>query len=108
MDEVDEGIPFTDKRDPYYGHYNTRYEKSGIPFDRFEPAYRFGELLAKDVRYRDREWKDIQFPVSERWKHDHPADGDWREVEDAVRHAWEQALLDPDSVNYQDEVILDS
>ncbi len=105
---VDEGIPFSDKRDPHYSHYNQYYEKTGIPFDRFEPAYRFGELLAKDVRYRDREWDDIKFPVSERWKHDHPADGDWREVEDAVRHAWKQALQDPDSIHYQDEVILDS
>lgn len=108
MHSLDEGLPLSTRRDPHYSHYNTHYESTGIPFDRFEPAYRFGELLAKDIRYRDREWEDIRFPVSERWKHDHPADGDWKEVEDAVRHAWEQAIMDPDSINYQDEVILDS
>ena len=76
----------------FHPHYQQSYATSGYDYAHFAPAYRFGYLLADDMRYQDRSWNDIEPVVRERWKRDHIGDRPWEEVKDAIRHAWQEAL----------------
>ncbi|HEX6386437.1 MAG TPA: hypothetical protein VF177_17335 [Anaerolineae bacterium] len=69
-------------------HYETTYANRGYPYARYEPAYRYGFILATDERYFDRDWAEIE-PVARRhWESEH--EGAWEEFKDTVRHAWEE------------------
>ena len=75
----------------FQAHYEQRYAISGHDYGRYASAYRFGYLLADDMRYQGRPWNDIEPVVRERWERDHISDRPWEEVKDAIRHAWEEA-----------------
>ena len=80
-----------DERPRFRTHYDQTYASRGYDYAHYAPAYRFGYLLADDMRYQDRPWDDIEPVVRERWQRDHIGDRPWEEVKDAIRHAWEEA-----------------
>ncbi len=70
-------------------HYRDAYSGRGVPFDYYEPAYRFGYDLAFGYPYRNRDWLMLEADARRAWERRHPKQP-WEEVSDAVRHSWEQ------------------
>lgn len=90
-DEDDIGNDYDEVR--FRRHYDEAYAATDYDYESYVPAYRFGYLLADDMRYQDRPWDEIEPVVRERWERDHPGDRPWQEVKDAIRHAWEKAQV---------------
>jgi hypothetical protein len=73
----------------YRTHYNTSYASTGRPYSYYEPAYRYGYMMAMDERYRGRNWSDVEPEVRRQWELEHGHQGAWEDFKDAVRHAWD-------------------
>jgi uncharacterized protein (TIGR02271 family) len=58
------------------------------PADDFEPAYRYGSALARDERYRNAEWTDVEPHARREWERENA--GTWEQFKDAVRGAWQK------------------
>lgn len=86
--DVEQGLDYDERRSKYYQHYNQTYAATGVPFERYDDAYRFGELLAGEVHIQSRQWDDIAKQGEERWTHQYPAGGAWEDVQEAIRFAW--------------------
>lgn len=71
-------------------HYQTSFANSGYTYEEYEPAYRYGSMLASDQRYQGRDWDAIESDVRNDWQAQHK-DSAWDNFKDAVRHSWEQA-----------------
>ena len=69
-------------------HYQTTYGAQGQPYNRYEPAYRYGYTLATDTRYRGRDWSELEPEARRRWETEH--EGAWDQFKDAVRNSWEE------------------
>lgn len=69
-------------------HYDTYYATTGVPYNRYQQAYRYGYTVASDPRYRDRDWRDIEPEVRRDWER--REDSAWEEFKDAVRHGWNE------------------
>lgn len=68
-------------------HFTRTYADTGYTYDQYVPAYRYGYNVARDERYRDRGWREIEPEVQRRWEQENP--GTWEQVKDAVRDAWQ-------------------
>lgn len=86
----EETLGYEERRSDFHEHYNRHYAPQGLPFERYEPAYRFGAVLGEDVRYQERPWSEIIPLAQERWRRDHPNEGDWDDVSEAVRYGWKK------------------
>jgi len=71
----------------FRSNFNTLYANRGHTYDRYEPAYRYGYMLAGDQRYAGKDWEAIESEVQRDWERNNK--GTWQEVEDSIRYAWE-------------------
>jgi hypothetical protein len=71
----------------FRSHFDTNYANRGYSFDRYQPAYRYGQTLASDQRYQGRRWDEFEMDARHDWERSHP-DSAWDDVKDAIRHAW--------------------
>ncbi len=71
-------------------HYQSVYGRTGYPYTRYETAYYYGCELASDERYLGRSWDEIESGARRDWgmRSEEP----WEEFQDAVRHAWREAV----------------
>jgi hypothetical protein len=88
-------------------HYQSTYAATGIPYTRYEPAYRYGYQLANDSRYDTYDdWNAIEPEAQREWRQmNRTEDGStWEDIKGAVRHAWEK-LTEPfdDEEEYEHE-----
>lgn len=70
--------------------YNKNFRSSGRDYETYyQPAYRYGYILAYDDRYRNvDDWSRVEPQARRSWEasdHDTP----WNDVKDAVHRAWE-------------------
>jgi hypothetical protein len=76
--------------DPFFrNHYQTHYANSGDTYAQFEPAYRYGYILAVEERYYTDDWADIEPEARQYWSENYP-DTPWEKFKDAVRYGWQQ------------------
>jgi len=73
----------------FRSHWQSNYANSGMTYDRYQPAYRYGYTLANDQRYRGRNWSDVESTARREWENQNQ--GPWENFKDSVRYAWEQA-----------------
>jgi uncharacterized protein (TIGR02271 family) len=59
---------------------------SGQPFEQYEPAYRYGMALGRDVRYGRSQWSVVEPDARRAWEEQNP--GTWEHFKDPVRRAW--------------------
>jgi uncharacterized protein (TIGR02271 family) len=69
-------------------HWQSNYATSGLAYERYQPAYRYGYTLANDERYRGRNWNEIESNVRRDWESQNQ--GPWENFKDSIRHAWDQ------------------
>jgi hypothetical protein len=68
-------------------HCEATYGTSRMPYNWYEPAYRYGHEMATADRYRGREWEMARAELQAEWE-ERGEEGAWEDVEEAVRHAW--------------------
>jgi len=67
-------------------HYNSTFGRSGVAYVEYEPAYRHGYTLGDDVRYRGRNWTEVESDARRDWEAQHK--GTWEQFKDAIRYGW--------------------
>ena len=72
----------------FRGNFNTLYANRGHAYERYEPAYRYGYMLAGDQRYTSKDWAAIEPDVQRDWERNNK--GTWQEMKDSIRYAWER------------------
>jgi len=74
----------------YRTHYNTSYASTGRPYDYYEPAYRYGTMMAMDERYHGRNWRQVEPEIRRQWESEHPSGGTWEDIGEAIQYTWDQ------------------
>jgi hypothetical protein len=70
-------------------HYKTNFANSGYPYNRYEPAYRYGYNLATSERYGNMsDWDELEPDARRLWEDRNK--NTWDEFKDAVRNAWQE------------------
>lgn len=69
--------------------YTTNLSSSGLTYEDYDPAFRYGYTLANDPNWRNRDWTTVESDVQRRWEERNP--GTWDRFKAAVRHAWQEA-----------------
>ena len=73
------------------GGTGTTYETDlNADYDTSSPGYVYGQTLAGDTRYTDREWTDLEGDARRDWETQNQG-GVWEDVRDSVRGSWERA-----------------
>lgn len=80
--------PFVDLDADYRRHFESTYAATGVPYERYEPAYRYGYSLAYDSRYADMDWSAVESHARRGW--DDTGYGAWEHYRDAVREGFER------------------
>lgn len=70
-------------------HYEKVYGKSGLPYEDYARAYKFGFHLATDTKNIDNPWRELQPEARKQWAKEYGED--WDDYEDAVRFAYHRA-----------------
>jgi uncharacterized protein (TIGR02271 family) len=83
------GGDFSTHRTTFRNHYQTHYASSGLTYDQYEPAYRYGYDLGTEGQYAGRDWSAIEPEARRHWSQQH-RDSPWENFKDAVRHGWER------------------
>jgi len=72
----------------FRSNYTTALAKKGLPYEKYEPAYRYGYTLANDQRYAGKDWAAVEAEAQRDWTGRHQ--GAWEDFKDAVRYAWDR------------------
>jgi len=78
----------------YRDHFDRNYSHMGAVYDEYEPAYRYGNQIATDSRYKGQDWDTIETSARSDWERQHAGStggSTWERMKGAVRHAWESA-----------------
>lgn len=88
-----EAIPdeFLEYEEGFRSHYDEQYASGDTRYEDYEPAYRYGATIARDVEYRDRPWDEVEPEVQRHWETTSPSGTDtWERFKAAVRHGWDR------------------
>ncbi|MBP0592347.1 hypothetical protein J8I87_21955 [Paraburkholderia sp. LEh10] len=80
---------FLEYEEDFRTHYDAEYSHEGLRFDEYVPAYHYGASMAREIRYRDRPWDEVEPQAREDWERDRPV-GSWERFKAAVRHGWDR------------------
>lgn len=69
--------------------YETHYVRSGVSYDDFRPAYRYGHEIGRDARYSGRDWSELEDEARTDWERRHPHSA-WETFKSAVRRGWQR------------------
>jgi hypothetical protein len=78
-----------DYESDFRSNYNRTYANSGMTYEQYAPAYRYGYGLNNDPRYRGKDWNTVQYEVQRDWESRQP--GTWERFSMAIRYAWDRA-----------------
>jgi uncharacterized membrane protein len=84
---------FNDYDRDFRSNFEQSYRTGRYDYEHYRPAYQYGYDLAREKRYRDRPWNEIETDVRRDWEMRHPGDA-WEDFKDAVRHAWQRVKAD--------------
>jgi hypothetical protein len=78
--------------DDYRDNYTSSFGRSGMTFEQVRPAYMYGSELARDQRYRGREWAAFESDARRDWESRNPGgESTWDKIKGGVRYAWDRA-----------------
>jgi hypothetical protein len=80
--------PYSFYEPAFHEDFISMYSHSGRQYSDYEPAYRYGYMLATDPRYRDRDWNTIEPEARLSWTE--YSRERWEEFKDAVRRSWDR------------------
>jgi uncharacterized protein (TIGR02271 family) len=88
IEEVPGARRFDDYAGDFRSYYTQRLAKSGLGYEKYSPAFRFGHGLATTEPFRSQSWEAIEPDVRRLWEEKNP--GTWAQLKDAVRFSWER------------------
>jgi stress response protein YsnF len=88
IEEVPEARRFDDYAADFRSFYTQRLAKSGLGYEKYSPAFRFGHSLATNEPFRSQSWGTIEPDVRRLWEEKNP--GTWEQLKDAIRFSWEK------------------
>ncbi|WP_109476469.1 hypothetical protein [Paraburkholderia sp. C35] len=80
---------FLEYEEDFRTHYDSEYAHEGVRYDEYVPAYHYGATMAREIRYQDRSWDEVEPEVREDWERD-TTEGSWERFKSAVRHGWDR------------------
>jgi hypothetical protein len=83
--------------DDYRSHWDENYSSLGGNYDDYAPAYRYGNEMRRDAKYRDRDWNDVEKSLRSDWETRHPGESTWEKFKAAIRHGWDRITPDMDT-----------
>jgi len=83
--------------DDYRSHWDENYSSLGGNYDDYAPAYRYGNEMRRDAKYRDRDWDDVEKSLRSDWETHHPGASTWEKFKAAIRHGWDRITPDTDA-----------
>lgn len=96
FDELGQPGRYAEYEDGFQRHYQENYAATGVPYNKYQQAYRFGlgraMDLAHDERLRQEVWTDYQQELRRYWELEYP-NQPWAEVEAAVHYGWQMPLF---------------
>jgi hypothetical protein len=82
---------FLEYEEDFRNHYDEQYASDQDRYEDYVPAYRYGATLARDMRYRDLAWDEVEPEVRRHWESTSAdAPDTWERFKLAVRHGWER------------------
>jgi hypothetical protein len=80
----------------YRNHWNANYAGVGGLYDDYAPAYGYGAEMARDTKYRDRSWDEVEPDLRSSWDARDTAGGPstWEKFKAAIRHGWNRMTDD--------------
>lgn len=90
-DALDFEADYAGREPRFREHYETHYRNELRNYEWYEPAYRYGYVLAMDERYDDFDaWEQAEQQAREDWEaSDYAGENAWDEVKEAIRQGWE-------------------
>ena len=82
------GTTFNTYDPDFRRHYETYFSRSNMPYERIQPAYRYGYTYGG--RYQGRTWNEVEAEARRDWQQQNP-DSKWEQFKDAVREGFERA-----------------
>jgi hypothetical protein len=79
----------TGDEDYFRQDYNQNYQRSGRDYDQYRPAYRYGYDLAREDRFRNYEWSDVERDAQRDWQNRFPQN-QWTDYRASVQYGWNQ------------------
>ena len=98
---LDIGSNFFGDDDEYYrNHFLANY--SGEDYERMKPAYSYGSEMARNDKYRGRNWDEVENDLRSDWstRSGDTAGDTWDRMKAAVRRGWDRMTLDKDDDSY--------
>jgi hypothetical protein len=99
---LDIGSNFFGDDDAYYrNHFLANY--SGEDYDRVKPAYAYGSEMARQDKYRGRQWDEVENDLRSDWstRSGDTAGDTWDRMKAAVRRGWDRMTSDDDDTIYR-------
>lgn len=72
----------------FRAHHSANYAGTGMGYDAYDPAYRYGHGLASDARYQGQDWNAVEPGARSDWESRQP--GTWDRFKGPVRHAYDR------------------
>ncbi|MGI4843063.1 MAG: hypothetical protein ACRYF7_07085 [Janthinobacterium lividum] len=83
-----------DNEREYRSHWNATYSTSSDAgsYDDYKPAYAYGSSMARDPKYRGRQWGEVENELRTDWDTRYGSGGQstWEKMKSAVRHGWDR------------------
>ena len=66
----EQAIPdeFLEYEEDFRTHYDEQYASDQARYEDYVPAYRYGATIARDLRYRDRPWDEVEPEARRHWE----------------------------------------
>lgn len=80
---------FLEYEEDFRTHYDEEYAHEGLRYDEYVPAYHYGATMAREIRYQDRPWEEVEDEARTDWERGKPVDS-WERFKAAVRHGWDR------------------
>jgi hypothetical protein len=83
-----------DDDDEYRSHWNATYSTAtgAGTYDEYRPAYAYGSEMARNEKYRGRQWGEVENDLRSDWDTRYGTGGQstWEKMKSAVRHGWDR------------------
>ncbi len=88
IEEVAGARGYDDYAGDFRGFFTQRLAGRGVPYERLDPAFKYGHSLGTKEPFRSQDWSTIEPDVRRLWEEKNPRT--WDEVKDAVHYAWQR------------------
>jgi uncharacterized membrane protein len=68
-------------------HFEETYAASPLAYEDLDPAYRYGLDLAREERYREMGWEEVERDARRDWEN-REREHEWEDYRNAIRHGW--------------------